>query len=77
MARPDVAFALEHDGPPHPVGPAAPLPQRVRELLDPASPTMACRSTHARRGRPGGVVSLPTFTRGAADQQYLFVNAGP
>lgn len=78
MARPDVAFSLEHDGRwVLSVQPAA-LPLRVAELLDPGL---------AEHGLPidlqrgpvslGGVVSLPTFTRGAADQQYLFVNGRP
>lgn len=78
MARPDVRFTLEHDGRRvlgvQPGG----LPARVAELLDPAL---------AQHGLPvdltrgplslGGVVSLPTFNRGAADQQFLFVNRRP
>jgi DNA mismatch repair protein MutL len=78
MARPDVAFTLEHEGRRILSVQPSPLPQRVAELLDPAL---------AEHGLPidlvrgettlGGVVSLPTFTRGASDQQYLFVNSRP
>jgi DNA mismatch repair protein MutL len=78
MARPDVAFTLEHDGRRVLSVQPASLPTRVAELLDPGL---------ADNGLPidlqrgdfilGGVVSLPTFTRGAADQQYLFVNRRP
>ena len=78
MARPDVAFTLDHDGRRVLSVQPASLPTRVAELLDPGL---------AEHGLPidlqrgdigmGGVVSLPTFTRGAADQQYLFVNRRP
>jgi DNA mismatch repair protein MutL len=78
MARPDVAFALEHDGRRTLSVQPAPLPQRVAELLDPSLAEHGL-PIHLNRGEVGlgGVVSLPTFTRGAADQQYLFVNARP
>nr|WP_314444499.1 DNA mismatch repair endonuclease MutL [uncultured Sphingomonas sp.] len=78
MARPDVAFTLEHDGRRVlSVQPSA-LPTRVAELLDPGL-TEHGLPIDLRRGdfTLGGVVSLPTFTRGAADQQYLFVNRRP
>lgn len=78
MARADVAFTLEHDGRRVLSVQPAPLPIRVAELLDPGL---------AENGLPidlqrgdlalGGVISLPTFTRGAADQQFLFVNRRP
>lgn len=78
MARADVAFTLEHDGRRVLSVQPAPLPTRVAELLDPGL---------AENGLPidlqrgdlalGGVISLPTFTRGAADQQFLFVNRRP
>ena len=78
MARPDVAFSLEHDG-------------RTILSLQPASPPARVAALLAaeleRHGvgidcvRDGlgltGVVSLPTFNRGVADQQYLFVNSRP
>ena len=78
MARPDVALSLDHDGRRTLGVQPASLPQRVAALLDPGL---------AHHGLPidllrgdvalGGVVSLPTFTRGAADQQFLFVNGRP
>lgn len=78
MARPDVGFTFEHDGRRILSLQPSSLPQRVAELLDRGL---------AEHGLPidlergplqlGGVVSLPTFTRGAADQQYLFVNRRP
>jgi DNA mismatch repair protein MutL len=78
MARPDVAISLEHDGRRVLSVQPAPLPQRVAELLDPSLHANAL-PIDLQRGelRLGGVVSLPTFTRGAADQQYLFVNGRP
>ncbi|WP_426267204.1 DNA mismatch repair endonuclease MutL [Sphingomonas sp. LHG3443-2] len=78
MARPDVAFTLEHDGRRVlSVQPAA-LPTRVAELLDPGLADHGL-PIDLQRGdlALGGVVSLPTFTRGAADQQFLFVNRRP
>ena len=78
MARPDVALSLDHDGRRTLGVQPASLPQRVAALLD---------AGLADHGLPidllrgdvalGGVVSLPTFTRGAADQQFLFVNGRP
>lgn len=78
MARPDVAFSLEHDGRRTMSVQPATLPQRVAELLDPSLADHGLPIDLARgEVRLGGVVSLPTFTRGAADQQFLFVNARP
>ena len=78
MARPDVHFTLEHDGRRVlGVQPAA-LQARVAALLDPALDRHGLGIDLDRHGlRLGGVVSLPTFNRGAADQQFLFVNARP
>jgi len=78
MARPDVAFTLEHDGRRSlSVQPAA-LPGRVAELLDPALVVNGLPIDLIRGSlQLGGVISLPTFTRGAADQQFLFVNGRP
>ncbi|GAA4017786.1 DNA mismatch repair endonuclease MutL [Sphingomonas swuensis] len=78
MARPDVAFTLEHDGRRTLSVRPAGLPQRVAELLDPSLADHGLPIDLDRNGvRLGGVVSLPTFTRGAADQQFLFVNRRP
>jgi DNA mismatch repair protein MutL len=78
MARPDVAFTMEHDGRRVLSVQPATLPMRVAELLDPGLADNGL-PIDLRRGEVslGGVVSLPTFTRGAADQQYLFVNGRP
>ncbi len=78
MARPDVAFALEHDGRRVLSIQPAPLPARVAELLDPSLADHGL-PIDLQRGdvRLGGVISLPTFTRGGADQQFLIVNARP
>ncbi|UUR08469.1 DNA mismatch repair endonuclease MutL [Sphingomonas glaciei] len=78
MARPDVAFTLEHDGRRVLSVQPAPLPGRVAELLDPGLAENGL-PIDLQRGEVslGGVVSLPTFTRGAADQQFLFVNRRP
>jgi DNA mismatch repair protein MutL len=78
MARPDVAFTLEHDGRRVLSVQRASLPTRVAELLDPGLADNGL-PIDLQRGdfTLGGVVSLPTFTRGAADQQYLFVNRRP
>ncbi|PEQ11180.1 DNA mismatch repair protein MutL [Novosphingobium sp. PC22D] len=79
MSRPDVAFTLEHDG--------------RRTLGVQAGETLAARVARlvarelaedgvvidAERGasRLTGVAGLPTFNRGVADHQYLFVNGRP
>jgi DNA mismatch repair protein MutL len=78
MARSDVAFALEHDGRRvlslQPSGP----PQRVAALLATELERHGVGIDYIRDGlRLTGVVSLPTFNRGMADQQYLFVNSRP
>ena len=78
MARSEVGLSLEHDG------------RRVLSLTPGAAPArVAALLTHeldrhgvgvdcSRDGvRLTGVVSLPTFNRGVADQQYLFVNSRP
>ena len=78
MARSDVAFTLEHDG------------RRVLSLQPTTPPSRVAELLSAELDRNGigiecernglgltGVVSLPTFNRGLADQQFLFVNARP
>ena len=78
MARSDVSFQLEHDGRKIlSVQPAAP-PQRVAELLAAELDRNGIGIDCERNGLGlTGVVSLPTFNRGMADQQFLFVNARP
>jgi DNA mismatch repair protein MutL len=78
MARSDVAFILEHDGRRIlSLQPATP-PQRVAELLSAELDRNGIGIDCERNGMGlTGVVSLPTFNRGLADQQFLFVNARP
>ena len=78
MARPDVAFSLEHDGRRVlGVQPSA-APARVAALLDPGLERHGVGIDHQRDGLIlTGVASLPTFNRGMADQQFLFVNRRP
>lgn len=79
MARPDVGFVMEHDGRRVvAVQPREELASRVarlvaRELADDGVVIEAERGT----ARLTGVAGLPTFNRGVADHQYLFVNGRP
>ena len=78
MARSDVGFTLDHDG--RRILTLAPVeaPVRVAELLTHELDRHGIGIDCTREGmRLTGVVSLPTFNRGAADQQFLFVNARP
>ncbi len=79
MARPDIGFSLEHDGrralqvPPGETG-----PDRVAALTDRALANASVGLDFEREGlRLTGVAGLPTFNRGVADHQYLFVNGRP
>jgi DNA mismatch repair protein MutL len=78
MARADIAFSVEHDG------------RRVLSVQPSETPTRVAALLSHELDRHGigidcvrhdlrltGVVSLPTFNRGMADQQYLFVNSRP
>jgi DNA mismatch repair protein MutL len=78
MARPDVAFTLEHDGRKIlSLQPSSP-PARVAALLAAELEKHGVGIDVVRDGLGlTGVVSLPTFNRGVADQQYLFVNSRP
>ena len=78
MARPDVAFTLDHDGRRILTLRPAEAPARVAELLSHELDRHGVGIDCERHGlRLTGVVSLPTFNRGVADQQYLFVNQRP
>jgi DNA mismatch repair protein MutL len=76
MARPEVGFTLAHDGRTTlSVPPGQGRVERVaalidRALIDHSIPVDVVRDDV----RLGGVASLPTFNRGIADHQYLFVN---
>jgi DNA mismatch repair protein MutL len=78
MARPDVAFTLDHDGRRVLSLQPAEAPARVAALLSHELDRHGIGIDCVRDGlRLTGVISLPTFNRGVADQQYLFVNARP
>lgn len=79
MARPDIAFSVEHDGRRTlSVAAAEGRPARVAALTDRALADNSVAIDLARDGHVlGGVAGLPTFHRGVADHQYLFVNGRP
>jgi DNA mismatch repair protein MutL len=78
MARSDVGFNLEHDGRRvftlQPADPPARIAALLAHELERHGVGIDCA-----RGALGltGVISLPTFNRGMADQQFLFVNSRP
>ena len=79
MARPDVAVSVEHDGR-RVLQTQAPedRPARVAALTDRQLADNAVAVDLERDGYVlGGVASLPTYNRGVADHQYLFVNGRP
>ena len=79
MARPDIGFTLEHDG--RRALSAMQVedrPGRVATLTDRALVDNSVAIDLEREGLVlGGVASLPTYNRGIADHQYLFVNGRP
>ena len=79
MARPEIGFQLHHDGRmAMNVAPAADRPSRVAALTDRALIDNSIVIALEREGIVlGGVAGLPTFNRGIADHQYLFVNGRP
>lgn len=79
MARPEIGFALEHDGRLALNVAASPdRPARVAQLTDRALADNSVAVDLEREGiLLGGVAGLPTFNRGVADHQYLFVNGRP
>lgn len=79
MARPDIGFTLEHDGRRTiSVQPGETRPQRVAALTDRQLTENSVAIDYARgTAKLEGVASLPTFNRGVADHQYLFVNGRP
>src|SRR4051794_25547817 len=78
MARSDVGVTLDHDGRRVlTLQPSTP-PARVAALLAHELDRHGVGIDCARDGlRLTGVISLPTFNRGMADQQFLFVNSRP
>ncbi|MGZ8350341.1 MAG: DNA mismatch repair endonuclease MutL [Allosphingosinicella sp.] len=79
MARPDIGFSLDHDGRRIlSVPPGEDRPARVAALTDRALADNSLGIDYVRgNARLGGVAGLPTFNRGVADHQYLFVNGRP
>jgi DNA mismatch repair protein MutL len=79
MARPDIGFTLDHDGRRTlAVQPDQDRPARVAALTDRDLAENSLAIDYARGpARLGGVAGLPTFSRGVADHQYLFVNGRP
>ena len=79
MSRPDIAFTLEHDGRRALAATQAEdRPGRVAALTDRALADNAVPIDLERDGVVlGGVASIPTYNRGVADHQYLFVNGRP
>ena len=79
MARPDVGFTLEHDGRrSFSVQPGEDRPARVAALTDRGLAENSVGINYTRGpAHLGGVAGLPTFNRGVADHQFLFVNGRP
>ncbi len=79
MARPDIGFVLEHDGRKNiAVQPGEGQPERVAALTDRQLSDNSVAVDYERgSAKLEGVASLPTFNRGVADHQYLFVNGRP
>jgi DNA mismatch repair protein MutL len=78
MARPDIAFSVEHDGRRTLAVQAEDQPSRVAALTDRTLIDNSVAIDFHREGITlGGVAGLPTFNRGVADHQYLFVNGRP
>jgi DNA mismatch repair protein MutL len=78
MARSDVGFSLDQDGRRILSLQPSDAPDRVAALLSHELDRHGVGIDCTRDGvRLTGVISLPTFNRGVADQQYLFVNSRP
>ena len=83
MARPEVGFVLEHDGRRIlAVQPGEGLASRVarivaRDLAEDGVLIDLQRGIGSGWARLTGIAGLPTFNRGVADHQYLFVNGRP
>ncbi len=79
MARSDIAFQLEHDGRRIlDLQAGQGREERVAALIDrQLADNSIIVDLHRDPVRLSGVISLPTFNRGVADHQYLFVNGRP
>ena len=79
MARPDIGFTVEHDGR-RTMTVQAGMTQadRVAALTSGELIDNSIGLDFEREGiRLGGIASLPTYNRGIADHQFLFVNGRP
>ena len=79
MARPDIGFSLEHDGRRSiMVSPGEDRINRVAALTDRDLAENSVAVDFRREALSlTGVAGLPTFNRGVADHQFLFVNGRP
>jgi DNA mismatch repair protein MutL len=84
MARADVGFEVRHDGrrllavAPGPDAGEVAMVARLAALLGPELAENAVAIDLDREGmRLGGLAGLPTYNRGIADHQFLFVNRRP
>ncbi len=79
LARPGVGFTLEHDGRRAlAVQPTSSVAARAAELIARELADNAVLLDFERDGlRLTGIAGLPTYNRGVADHQYLFVNGRP
>jgi DNA mismatch repair protein MutL len=79
MARADIGFTVEHDGRRVlSVQPGMSRPERVAALTSGELIDNSVGLDFEREGiRLGGIASLPTYNRGVADHQFLFVNGRP
>ncbi|CAN5254105.1 DNA mismatch repair endonuclease MutL [soil metagenome] len=78
MARPDISFSVEHDGRRTLSVQSERQGERVAALTDRTLVDNSVVIDLEREGISlGGVAGLPTFNRGVADHQFLFVNGRP
>jgi DNA mismatch repair protein MutL len=79
LARPDVGFTLEHDGRRVlQVQPGQQVEERVAQIVArELSGNGVLLDMERGELRLTGVAGLPTYNRGVADHQYLFVNGRP
>ncbi|ABC63251.1 DNA mismatch repair endonuclease MutL [Erythrobacter litoralis] len=79
MARPDIGFTLDHgERRVFALQPGEELPDRVAQIVAPELKDNAVLLDMQRDTMTlTGIAGLPTYNRGVADHQYLFVNGRP